>query len=484
MRLHAAHLPVARAAALLAALGGPVAAQEQAPAPTAPLVQAPHAAASGPPSPTASIIDGLIQVAGMPRHTSDVGADLCAVVRGDELGARAWSPETPQAASLFLWVERTDGSVQTGSGTIVAGSDAGAGNRVVSASHVFEDEDGRFIAKRVLAFGEDGVLLADLATVEYGGSDRVDNAQVVQEVRTDWAVLEPNAWFGVDAQAWNAMGAPLADHAPVDALLVAQPSGTAVIAPGASGSAVFDENGAIVGVVIQALASSEAERMGKRSPFADALFANATGDATFDAFVAFDRFKKQFGGMPEQVGNAGLAIPVLGRPRALLGAEEPVPLEVGPVFATITAFPAGECRTGAVVAYPRVESDRQLGRVNTDRIEAIDPARAWLMVQGLGWYPDDGVSRVRWQALRGVTADGHPVPAASVFALLEQAKAQEGRVGLEATRIEASLQLGLREAALAQARVGFENAQAQTLDRTHGAPRVHPTPRRTDPAMR
>lgn len=92
-------------------------------------------------------------------------ADLCAVVRGDELGARAWSPETPQAASLFLWVERTDGSVQTGSGTIVAGSDAGAGNRVVSASHVFEDEDGRFIAKRVLAFGEDGVLLADLATV-------------------------------------------------------------------------------------------------------------------------------------------------------------------------------------------------------------------------------------------------------------------------------------------------------------------------------
>lgn len=117
----------------------------------------------------------------------------------------------------------------------------------------------------------------------------------------------------------------------------------------------------------------------------------------------------------------------------------------------------------AVVAYPRVESDRRLGRVDTDRIEAIDPARAWLMVQGLGWYPDDGVSRVRWQALRGATADGHPVPAASVFALLEQAKAQEGRVGLEATRIEASLQLGLREAALAQARVGSENARAQTL---------------------
>lgn len=161
----------------------------------------------------------------------------------------------------------------------------------------------------------------------------MDNAQVVQEVRTDWAVLEPNAWFGVDAQAWNAMGAPLADHAPVDALLVAQPSGMAVIAPGASGSAVFDENGAIVGAGDPGLGLFEAERMGKRSPFADALFANATGDATFDAFVAFDRFKKKLGGMPGAGGQRGFG----GFPSWGVRVHCWVPrslclLEAGPVF--------------------------------------------------------------------------------------------------------------------------------------------------------
>lgn len=475
MRLHAAHLPAARAAALLAALAGPVAAQEAPSAAAAPSEPS-HV---GAPMATASIIDGLTQVAKMPITETLPGSDLCEVVRGDGLGERVWTSETPQAASLFLWVENRDGTIVTGSGTIVAGSDAGQGNRVVSAAHVFEDKAGRFVAKRVLAFGEDGVLLASLTPVDEGKRGVVGSTQVVQEVRGDWAVLEPSAWFGVEASAWNAMGAPLADTAPVDAMIIGQPGGTALIAPGASGGAMFDEDGAIVGVVIQALSSSDRARMGKESPFIDSLFFHPTGDTAFDMFVASDRFVKKLGGMPEQVGSSGLAIPIVGAPRVLLGAEEPTPLGVDAVFGTMTVFPAGECRTGAVVAYPRMEIDRLAGHVITASVEPIAPDRAWSLVQGLGWYPEKGPLRVQWQALRGMEDSGQRVPAQAVMGLLSAAKQEEGRVGLEATRIEAGLVAGTRQEAADQARYAQMGDKPDSALSRKGTSR--PTP---DPATR
>lgn len=429
MRLHASHLSAARAAVLLAALAGPAAAQD-----TSFLA----------PSPTASLVDGLIQVAWQEVPSRLAGVDMCAVVRGEGMGERVWSAATPQAAAVFLWVGFADGSAQMGSGTVVAGSDHGHGNRVLSASHVFEHPKDAAV-DRVLAFGQDGMLLASLQPTGRGHVRPIHEGQTVQEVRQDWAVLEPTALVGIDAQGWNAMGAPLADKVPVDAMIVGQPEGTALLAPGASGGAVFDDRGAVLGVLVQTLPSFEESRVAPAAPFAQALVDRPTGDDRFDAFAAFVAKKGAVDGVVERAGDAGLAIPVLGEARVALVGAVPQVLEAGEVRGTMTVFPAGECRTGAVTAFPRVEADRARGSVDPAEVVPLSSETAWVQLQGTGWYPKDLPDRVTWQALRGMERDAVPVPSAPVLSLLEKAKASDGRVGLEATRIEAGLQAGLRQ---------------------------------------
>lgn len=429
MRLHASHLSAARAAVLLAALAGPGAAQD---------------GSFLAPSPTASLVDGLIQVAWQEVPARLAGVDMCTVVHGRGVEERAWSADTPQAAAVFLWVGFADGSAQMGSGTVVAGSDHGHGNRVLSASHVFEHPKGASL-DRVLAFGQDGVLLASLQPTRRGQVRPIHEGQTVQEVRQDWAVLEPTALVGIDAQGWNAMGAPLADKVPVDAMIVGQPHGTALLAPGASGGAVFDDRGAVLGVLVQTLPSSEEPRVAPAAPFARALADRPTGDAGFDAFAAFVAKKGEVDGVVERAGDAGLAIPVLGEARVALAGAVPQVLEAAEVRGTMTVFPSGECRTGAVTAFPRTEPDRARGSVDNATIVPLSSDAAWAQLQGTGWYPKDLPDRVTWQALRGMERDAVAVPSSPVLSLLEKAKASDGRVGLEATRIEAGLKAGLRQ---------------------------------------
>jgi hypothetical protein len=237
----------------------------------------------------------------------------------------------------------------------------------------------------------------------------------------------------------------------VDAMVVGQPEGTSLIAPGASGGAVFDASGAVLGVLIQAFPSGRPPRVSRGAPFAQSLFWQPTGDMAFDGFAGQNFVMKLLDGLREDVGNAGLAIPVMGGARVALAGSVPDILDVEKVVGTMTVFPDGECRTGRVVAYPRVEADRMLGRVDETTVVPVTAQRAWAQLQGTGWYPSEPQDRVIWQALIGLEKSGFPVPAKSVLDLLGKAKWVEGRIGLEATRIEAGLHAGLRQEGYRQA---------------------------------
>jgi hypothetical protein len=433
-KLHAQGLSVARGVALLAALGGAGYHAQQGLSPADGLL------APGTPNwATQSLVEGLSTLLdeGQDRDRP-AGSDACEVVRGGAEPPKVWSAATPDAASVFVWAQFANGSVSTGTGTIIAGSDAGQGNRLLTAAHLVDEEGfGTSSPSRVLAFGQDGVLLAALAVVVKGDHHPADRGQTIQEVRQDTAVLEPVVWLGGDKAAWNAMGAPLAQEVPIDGVLLGQSSGTALLEPGSSGGALFDDKGAVVGVLVQAMSMPKLAKEGGGTPFLDSLRAQPTGDASVDVYFDAVAADKLWAGVREQQGSTGIATPVVGPVRAALGAGAFVERGTAPFNGRLAVFPSGECRLGAVEAYPRFEADR-LAAARAKEVpqpRPVSPERAWSMLQGLGWYPEGLDARVQWQALRLHVEDGHRLGPDHVGPLLALAKEQGGRVGWEAGRI-------------------------------------------------
>lgn len=198
-------------------------------------------------------------------------------------------------------------------------------------------------------------------------------------------------------------------------------------------------------------------------PFLDALRAQHAGDPSLASSLAAFAEHRALEGMAEKQGNPGLAVPVMGTVRSALGAEVFVDRSTAPFEGRLAVFPSGECRLGTVDAYPRFEADRLAAARNEPLPEArpVSPARAWALLQGLGWYPEGLDARVKWQALSLHVEDGRQVTAEHLDPLLALAKAQDGRVGFEATRIAS----GVEAYAELQARHQSKEAPQPTLAR-------------------
>ena len=449
-RLHSAGVSATRALALWAALGGPAAAQG---APVAPEAM--------------PLTEGLYQVAQQELlGETAAGSDLCHVVAPQGLADR-WSPDTPEAASVFLLVRAPNGEMRTGTGTIVAGSDHGKGERVLTAAHVLRE--GAFEAgdREVWAFSSEGVPLARLRPVEVGATDPITPVLPIEQARRDVAVLEPVFFMEAQPRGWSARAAPLAEDVHPQAILLAQPQGGHVVAHGASGGAVFDGNGAITSVFSFGKWGLHGVLESPSTPFHDALANAQVQDPALQAAIAAQVGKAHTEGVAAFPGGAGIAVPVMGAARAALGAEEGREAPPLPFLGRMAAFPQGECHIGQVEARPRwdmallaqqaarpLEGDAVAGpgaasppiaqasgllSPASGAVEPWTPTKAWRMAQGMGWYPDKGPDRVRWQALRGLDEEGHAVPLAPVRALIVSAAGQEGRVGREATAILAHL---------------------------------------------
>ena len=162
----------------------------------------------------------------------------------------------PAEASVMLLSLYQSGQFRQGTGTVIRGSGVdGAPDRVLTSSHVLPaaelTQDGVWSPlTRVMAFGSDGDFLADLAPVLSGDVDRLDRMNDPDMIFDDVAVLEPVRFAGPDQERlWAERGAPLSPAQPESLLALFQPPGSVALNPGMSGAGVFDQDGALIGVM-------------------------------------------------------------------------------------------------------------------------------------------------------------------------------------------------------------------------------------------
>jgi|GEM_PF-7006352 len=263
-------------------------------------------------------------------------------------GADASDPLTSSVMLLALY---RDGQFRQGSGTVIRGSGVGGQpDRVLTASHVLpphaiDAEGRRSPLTRILAFGSDGRELAELGPVLAGDIHALDRVNDADMIFDDVAVLEPVSFTDPAArQSWSLMGAGLAPAQPERLMALFQPPGSVALNPGMSGAGVFDESGALIGVLSYTLYLSGDPFLDRPDTGYEARVFTPNQGAGAPAWASDLRALTATQGRRLRRDNVGYAAPIRhAEVRAALNASGPAAAAAPDGYALIAGYPRLSC---------------------------------------------------------------------------------------------------------------------------------------------
>lgn len=172
----------------------------------------------------------------------------------------SWVSDLPRDSGgpeVWLLAVYDDGSVSTGTGTVVLGDDHQA--RVLTAGHVspwdllIEDEEGgmsQVSLVETFAFSPSGEVLARLETSFISYRDAEHEAETAAELSEDLAVLSVTHLSpDVTAEEWVARGVRIAADQPEWVMMVMPDINGTTMNPGISGASVRNLRNEVVGVI-------------------------------------------------------------------------------------------------------------------------------------------------------------------------------------------------------------------------------------------
>ena len=318
-----------------------------------------HLTDSGPVAADSSItaqLEAALEAHETPRHLQPIsppaesGSSVCH--EGYEAGQRA---------SVYLMSVYTDGSTWQGSGTIIAGSGGtGGGNgfdRVLTAAHVVpsqlsEPDPEREGARRITAdlaevhaFGADGTYLASLFPVLIADERTSAGTFTSATIAGDVAVLEVTAFAPGVAGNWNGRGAPLAPALPDTMFMAFGGPDSLVVNRGASGSAVMDPEGRVLGVLSYgAWRDSQDAGTNRIGGYRTVL---REKNVSPDLPEGMSDSVREMAGRPPVLMRGGMAIAASISQDDILRflGQEPDRMRMAPApsAGTVSAYPASEC---------------------------------------------------------------------------------------------------------------------------------------------
>lgn len=289
--------------------------------------------------------------------------------------------------SVMILALYENGAFRQGSGTVIRGSGTPERpDRVLTASHVLppsviRDEGGRSALERIMAFGADGALLAELSPVLAGDVHALNRLNDADLIFDDVAVLEPVRFSGDAAERdWARMGALLSSAQPERLMALFQPSGSVALNPGMSGAGVFDASGRLIGVMSYNLYLSGDPYLERpETGYEDRVLTRNAGDGAA-AWSSGLRELTETAGRRLRRDNVGYALPVRHAEvlEALRAPARPDPLSPDG-DAVISGYPFLSCLS---VDLRRLGSDLPLaastmrGLVNFETWPGVDNTRA------------------------------------------------------------------------------------------------------------
>lgn len=310
--------------------------------------------------------------------------------------------EKARSASLFLLTVYESGEWQQGTGTIVRGSGGAGPDRVLTASHVVEPVnpgDSTDPIETVHAYDAQGLYLGTLKTFLRGDHEIVPRhekaggkAGLPISVANDLAVLEVDHFVSQAVEAgWNDRGAEVSPSQSDHVQFLSQRADGWAFNPGASGGAVFNADGQIIGVNVYYGWEGGKTWKVPDTGFVE-LLENAEGDPEHLAnfYNRLNTYRAEKKPKTIRYGASMIALPLRQiELRQALDLTD-VPVSAGPAtqIGIVAAYPAQQCtvsevRAHDVLAWPAQQHFEQ------DRLWQKDPPAIALAENtiGEGWDP-------------------------------------------------------------------------------------------------
>ncbi|WP_027234160.1 trypsin-like peptidase domain-containing protein [Leisingera caerulea] len=267
---------------------------------------------------------------------------------------RAADGHAADPASVFLMAWYDNGTVRSGTGTIISHQDGDA--KVLTAGHVtriWDPSGGELV--EILAYSHSGQALAVLQP-ELIGHEGIDGSSMtVESLAMDVAVLTPVHYATPEVKAsWNSWGREIAPVQPGELMMVTAGHATQLLNQGASGSAILDGEGRVVGVLNAAYHLSDAEIGPGGSEFLERAAARTDADGDpFDVGTSFEDAKtivSEENRAARMKGGLGIATPIVQTDllQALGAGDVSIREQDHAFYGAVSGYPDSELRSETV----------------------------------------------------------------------------------------------------------------------------------------
>lgn len=270
-----------------------------------------------------------------------------------------------RSASIFLLMTYSNGDWTQGTGTIVRGSGQGGPDRILTAAHVIEpilENEEKPLLEAIHAYDSDGRYLGVMRPVLRGERNVVSQHAALERkeglpisVLNDLAVLEVQE-FASDAveKTWNDRGLPVAPSQSEYVQLLTERASDWVFNPGASGGAVLNAEGQIIGVSVYYGWAVKKSFVAPESGNLDRL-AKADGDPDHfeDFFGRVKAYRDEKKNKSMKYGAAMIALPLrqIELRQALDLPDQPLDSGPSTQLGIVAAYPRQECTVAQVRAH-------------------------------------------------------------------------------------------------------------------------------------